>query len=338
VTGPRRDLFRVRNGMTLTEIQSTSAQEPLREHRSNAAEKRRTRLSGITRMAMRIVRDVVVIYFGFLTLLYSFQTRVIFPGASTQGQPFAEVQPRRDAELVTLKTARGERVVALFGPAIKSDGRIDSDAASRPTMIYFYGNAMCLNYAVQDLDRFRRLGLNVLIPDYVGYGMSGGSPSEKGCQATSDAAYDYLVSTRRIDSKNIFSAGWSLGGSVAIDLASRRQVGGLIVFSTFTSGVAMARRMLPFVPVSLLLRHRFDSLHKIAKVHCPILIGHGGRDPAIPFQMAKKLAAAAGGPVTTLWIDQAEHNDFFEVGGRRIDQAITRFIEEHVDGVPRSAR
>ena len=281
---------------------------------------------------MRIVRDVGAIYLGLLTLLYSFQTRVIFPGSSTQGQPFALVQPRRDTELVTLKTARDERVVALFGRALTSDGRPDPGALSHPTMIFFYGNAMCLSYAQQDFDRFRRLGLNVLIPDYVGYGMSGGSPSEKGCQATADAAYDYLVSTRKLDSKTIISAGWSLGGAVAIDLASRRQVGGLIAFSTFTSGVEMARRMLPFVPVSLLLRHRFESVQKIAKVHCPVLIGHGGRDPVIPFAMGKKLAAAASGPVSTLWIDQAEHNDFFEVGGRRIDEAITRFAKEYVNG------
>jgi pimeloyl-ACP methyl ester carboxylesterase len=277
---------------------------------------------------MRIVRDVAAIYLGLLTLLYTFQTRVIFPGASTQAQPFAEVRPRRDTELVTQKTARDERVVALFGPALTPDGRIDPEAASRPTMIYFYGNAMCLSYAVSDLDRFRRLGLNVLIPDYVGYGMSGGSPSEKGCQATADAAYDYLVATRRVDSKTIISAGWSLGGAVAIDLASRRQIGGLIVFSTFTSGVEMARGMLPFVPVSLLLRHRFDSVHKIAKVRCPTLIGHGRRDSLIPFRMAEKLAAAAGGgPVTTLWIDQADHNDFFDVGGPRIDEAIITFVK-----------
>ena len=119
-----------------------------------------------------------------------------------------------------------------------------------------------------------------------------------------------------------------------IDLALRRQVGGLIAFSTFTSGVEMAHRMLPFVPVSLLLRHRFESVQKIAKVRCPVLIGHGGRDPVIPFSMGKKLAASAAGPVSTLWIEQAEHNDFFEVGGRRVDEAITRFIAETLPGAP----
>ncbi len=277
---------------------------------------------------MRILRDGAVLYLGFLTLLYSLQTRMIFPGASTQGQPFAEVQPRRGTELVKLRSPSGESVVALWAPATTADGRPDADASSRPTMIYFYGNAMCLSYAAQDIDRFRRLGLNVVIPDYVGYGMSGGRPSEKGCQSTADTVYDYLVSIRQVDAKTIIAAGWSLGGAVAIDLASRRQVGGLIVFSTFTSGVEMARSMLPFVPVSLLLRHRFDSVHKIATVRCPTLIGHGRRDSLIPFRMGEKLAASAGGPVTTLWIEQAEHNDFFDVGGRRVDEAIAEFVKK----------
>jgi fermentation-respiration switch protein FrsA (DUF1100 family) len=283
---------------------------------------------------VRIVRDAVVVYLGVLTLFYSLQTRLIFPGASTQGQPFAEVRQRRGTELCRLKTAQGQSVVALWGPALTADGQPDPAAAHRPTMIYFYGNAMCLSYAEQDLDRFRRLGLNVLIPDYVGYGMSAGSPSEKGCQATADTVYEYLVSTRGVDPKTIIAAGWSLGGAVAIDLASHQEVGGLVVFSAFTSGVEMGRRMLPFVPVSLLLRHRFDSVHKIARVHCPTLIGHGRRDSLIPFHMGEKLAASAGGPVTTLWIGPADHNDFFDVGGRQIDDAIKTFLKDHFHREP----
>jgi uncharacterized protein len=287
---------------------------------------------------MPILRFALLSHLGLLTLFHSFQTRVIFPGASTQGQPFARVVPRPGSRLVTLEAKRGERVVALFGPALLPDGTPDPDATSRPTMIFFYGNAMCVGYAQQDFDQFRRLGLNVVIPDYIGYGMSGGSPSEKGCEATADAVYDYLVTTLRVDPKKIVSAGWSLGGAVAIDLASRRQVGGLIAFSTFTSGVDMARRILPLVPVSLLLRHRFDSQRKIAKVHCPILIGHGVRDPVIPIAMGKKLASSAAGPVTTLWIDHAEHNDFLDVGGQRIDETMRQFINQCVHATPRLNR
>jgi fermentation-respiration switch protein FrsA (DUF1100 family) len=297
-----------------------------RDRQVEAAVKPSTRRSPIRGILVRIGRAAAVVYLGVAIVLYSLQTRVIFPGASTQGHPAAVLKPRAGTELVELATRRGERVVALFGPALDRDGRPDSAAADRPTMVFFYGNGDCLCNTLAEFHRFRRLGLNVLIPEYVGYGMSGGSPSEEGCQATADAAYDYLVATRGVAPERIISAGWSLGGAVAIDLASRCEVGGLIAFSTFTSGVAMGRRVLPFLPVSMLLRHRFESLPKIAKVRCPILIGHGRLDSIVPFWMGEKLAAAAGGPVATLWLDHAEHNDFFAAGAGEIDAAITAFV------------
>jgi pimeloyl-ACP methyl ester carboxylesterase len=260
--------------------------------------------------------------------LYSLQTRLIFPGQETQGQPFAEVRPGPGTELVRLRTHRGDSIVALYGAALTPEGRPHPQAASRPTLIYFYGNAMCLSYARTEFDQLRRLGLNVLIPEYVGFGMSSGRASEEGCQATADAAYDELVTRRGVEPGRIVAGGWSLGGAVAVDLASRRRVGGLIIFCTFTSAVDMARRLLPIMPVSLLLRHRFETLRKIGRVDCPVLVGHGRLDRIVPFDMGRRLAAAAPGPVTTLWIDQADHNDFFEVAGRRIDRAITRFLDE----------
>ena len=137
----------------------------------------------------------------------------------------------------------------------------------------------------------------------------------------------YLISTRGTEPSRIVAAGWSLGGAVAVDLAARKPVAGLIIFSTFTSGVDMGRRLMPFFPVSLLLRHRFDSLHKIAQVQCPILIGHGRRDRIVPFEMGQRLAAAAKGRATTLWVDGADHNDFYTVGDNQINDAIASFLE-----------
>jgi uncharacterized protein len=277
---------------------------------------------------LRLVRILALIYVGVAIVLYTFQTNVIFPGASTQGDPNAQVRPEPGTELIQLKSPRGEPIVALFGSALRGDGTPHPDAANRPTLIYFYGNAMCLASELFQFREFRRLGLNVIIPDYVGYGMSGGRPSERGCEDTALAVYDYLTSPRGIPSSNILAGGWSLGGAVAIDLARRKPVAGLIVFCTFTSGVEMGRRLLPFLPVSLLLHHRFDNLSKIREITCPILIGHGRRDSIIPFAMAERLAATAESPVTTLWIAQADHNDFFDVAGRRVDDAILEFVRK----------
>jgi uncharacterized protein len=283
----------------------------------------------------RILTLAALICLGFLAVLYFLQARMIFPGASTQRQPEAQVRSRADTELVSLNTSTGEHVAALFGPALTSDGRPDPRAALRPTMIYFYGNAMCLNYATPEFDRFRRLGLNVLIPDYVGYGMSDGSPSERGCQTTADTVFDYLVSQRGVDPQQIIAAGWSLGGAVAIDLASRRAVGGLIAFSTFTSTNDMARTIFPLKLPRWFFVHRFESLRKIRTIACPILLGHGRLDSLVPFAMFERLAAAARTPVTSLVIKQANHNDFYDEGGRRIDDAIVAFVAEHFRGEPR---
>jgi fermentation-respiration switch protein FrsA (DUF1100 family) len=275
---------------------------------------------------MRIARILAAVYLGFAAVMFSIQARIIFPGHETQAQPFAEVRPRPGTELVRLTTRQGVPIVALYGPAMTADGHADPRSAERPTLLYFYGNAMCLKDAGSDFERFRRLGINVLIPEYVGYGMSGGSPSEWGCQATADAAYEFLVDTRGTEPNRIIVGGWSLGGAVAVDLASRKPVAGLIMFCTFTSGVDMAHRIVPVLPASLLLRHRFDNVRKIPRVTCPILIGHGRDDRIVPFEMGERLAAAARTPVTALWIDGADHNDFFDVAGRRVDQAVVRFI------------
>ena len=284
------------------------------------------------RMLVRLARGALIVYLGALAVLYALQTRIIFPGAATQATPEAEVHPPPGAELVRLTSAHGERIVALFGPALKPDGTPRPDAATCPTLLYFYGNGMFLKASEYDFERLRRLGANVMIPEYLGYGMSEGHPGESACYATADAAYDHLRSRRDLDPERIVAAGWSLGGAVAIDLAARRKVAGLAVFSTFSSMVEMARRSFPYLPTSVLLQHRFDNLAKIARVSCPILIGHGTNDSIVPDEMSMRLASAARAPMTRFTIPGADHNDVFEVRTETTFARLRRFIEGCGDG------
>jgi pimeloyl-ACP methyl ester carboxylesterase len=280
--------------------------------------------------AYRAVRLALLAYVAVLAYLYIAQTWMIFPGRSSQGEAYARVTPSRGAELVELTTAAGDRVAALFGPALTREGAPREDAASRPTVLFFYGNGDCLAANVELFDDLRRLGANVMIPDYTGYGMSGGEASESGCYATADAAYDHLRARPDVDPERLFVAGWSLGSAVAVDLASRRPVAGLAVFSAFTSMADMGRTLYPFLPISWLLHHRFESEEKIAKVACPTLIGHGRLDRAIPFSMSDRLAAAAGGPVARFAVD-TDHNDFFAAGASAVYGALARFLDPSSD-------
>jgi uncharacterized protein len=119
---------------------------------------------------------------------------------------------------------------------------------------------------------------------------------------------------------------------VAIDLASRRPIAVLFTLSTFTRLADLARLHYPFLPAEWLLRHRFDSLAKIGRVGCPVLLIHGRRDQIAPYAMMDRLAAAARSPVTRLAIDGAGHNDLFAFGENRILETIRRFLEPLAPG------
>jgi fermentation-respiration switch protein FrsA (DUF1100 family) len=276
--------------------------------------------------ALRVVRLAAVAYLAVVGLLYIAQGWLIFPGRASQGKAYAQVAPTGGAELVRRRTATGDDVVALFGAALSPKGEPLADAASRPTVVFFYGNGDCLAHYTGFLGNMRRIGVNVMIPEYAGYGMSGGTAGEMECRSTAEAAFDNLASRPDVDPKRIYAAGWSLGSGVAVDLASRRPVAGLAVFSAFTSLVDMGRLVYPFVPVSWLLRHRFDSESKLAGISCPVLIVHGRADREIPFAMSERLAAAARGPVTVFPVDGAGHEDVFAVGGAALRDAVARFV------------
>jgi fermentation-respiration switch protein FrsA (DUF1100 family) len=163
--------------------------------------------------------------------------------------------------------------------------------------------------------RLRLQGANVIMADYPGYGMSGGTASEAGCYATADAEYDYVSSLPGTDKERIVSCGWSMGGAVAIDLAARRKVVSLATVSAFTSITAMAHTVAAWLPSTLILRSRFDNLSKMPGITCPILIAHGSADTIVPPSMADQLVAAAKSQVVQIRLQGAGHNDAFDAGG-----------------------
>ncbi len=289
--------------------------------------------SRLRRYGKRLVKFLVVLYVVLLLGILFGQGWMIFPGKTTQGKGrvnISEAAAAEDtAELVYLKTAGGDRVVGLFGPATDAMERPLADAAKRPTILLFYGNGMAMAHAVGWADRFRAEGANVLICEYVGFGMSGGHASEKNCYATADACYDYVMARPDVDKTKVIAVGVSLGGAVAIDLAARRPVAALMTFSTFTSMAEMGHATLPVVPtfmVRALLLHPFLSESKIGKVHCPIFIAHGTIDELVPHAMSDRLEKAAGGTVTRLEIPDTGHQNIFDVHPGLIWEAVGKFV------------
>ena len=230
------------------------------------------------------------------------QTRLIFPGAATQGKPEAALPPGGDFEIVRLRARDGTEIVGQFGRAAVPAGH---GAAAPLTVVFFCGNGSCIAQNDDEFTRFRRLGCNAMMADYEGYGLSGGRPSEAGCYATAEAVYEHLLGRADVDPTRIVLAGRSLGAAVAIDLASRRPVAGLIAISPFTSMRAMARRTHPWWPTGMLLRHHFDNLAKIPSVACPILLVHGLMTDALLESTIERMMARPR--VSLIHVPQAGH-------------------------------
>lgn len=219
-------------------------------------------------------------------------------------------------EEVWISTDDGLRLNAWFLPV----------PISPKVLLVLHGNAENIGYGLARLKSFAQLGTNVLALDYRGYGKSEGSPDERGVYRDAEAAYRYLTEIRRFAPRDIVVYGQSLGGAVAIDLASRHECGGLIVESSFTSGREMARRAFRIPLFEYVPQSRFDSLAKIRNVRCPILIVHGTRDEVIPFAMGQRLYEAAPEPKTFLAVEGAGHNDVFLVGGEKYLETLRTLV------------
>jgi hypothetical protein len=210
---------------------------------------------------------------------------------------------------------------------LKLHGWFVNSSGAKSTLLWLHGNAGNITHRLDNLVKLHRLGVNVFIIDYRGYGQSQGHPSEQGLYNDAQAAYDYLLQTRRINAQNIYFFGRSLGGAVAIDLALKNSCAGVIAESTFTSLPDIGRELYPFLPVKLVTRERYDSLAKIAKIKVPILILHGDADEIVYIEHGRRLFEAANQPKEFYSIKGAGHNDTYMVGGMAYFEKIREFID-----------
>jgi len=172
-----------------------------------------------------------------------------------------------------------------------------------------HGNAEDMLQTLWLIGQLSSRGYTVASVDYPGYGLSDGSPDEKGCYRNVHRLYDWLVEKRGFRPEDIIVDGFSIGTGSAVELAATRPVGGLILECAFLSAPrAVTRiRILPIDP--------FPNLKRIKDVKCPILQFHGTSDYVVPYSQGEALHALAPEPKRFITIEGGGHNDFPAVMG-----------------------
>jgi pimeloyl-ACP methyl ester carboxylesterase len=193
-------------------------------------------------------------------------------------------------------------------------------------VLYFGGNAEEISWTLADA-RWPR-AWTVVGVNYRGYGRSEGKPGEAVLIADALALFDAVAKRSDVDARRIVVVGRSLGTGVAARVASDRAVAGAVLVSPYDSLVEVGRQHYPWLPVSWLLRHRFDAVAAAKHAHAPLLTVVGGRDGIIPLVRSRKLHDAWQGPKHWLEIPDAGHNDLGT--SREYWEAIAGFLERRL--------
>ena len=256
---------------------------------------------------MKVWRFLAVppaLYCAFLGLLFVQQRSLLFP--ASQDAVSAVEAGLAQVEDVVVTTADGERLRAWWKPP----------EPGRAVILYFHGNAGALRARTGRVRTLSAEGRGLLLVAYRGYSGSTGSPSEAGLFRDADAALAFART--RAPGHPVALYGESLGSAVAVDLASREEVAGVVLDAPFTSAADVAKLTYWYVPVDRLMKDPFRSIDRIGRVTEPLLVLHGERDGLIPIAQGRRIHEAAGSSAKRfVALPEAGHVNVLERGGAR---------------------
>ena len=240
-----------------------------------------------------ILKVVAAVVVGVPLLAFLLQERLLF-----------YPRPQSDAERqdIRLRFPKGQNVFAQAADGTRLHAWHLPGPSGAPLVLYFGGNAEDVSWMLGAASAAP--GVGWLLVDYRGYGGSGGSPTEAALAADALLWYDRFAP----HAKRIIALGRSLGSGVAVRLAAERKLDALILVTPFDSMVEVGKRHYPFLPVGLLLKHRFDSVSRAPKITTSLLCIAAMRDSIIPPEHAKLLYDAWGGPKRWVALEEAGHN------------------------------
>ena len=180
------------------------------------------------------------------------------------------------------------------------------DLKKKKTLVFFHGNAGNLQNRIYKLNLIKDFEINFLIVAYRGFSGNKGKPSETGLYEDARSTLDWLAKQGVKDEK-IILYGESLGTGVSTEVAQNKKFAGIILESPFTSMVDAGKFYYPYLPVSLLLKDRYETIKKLENINSPILVMHGKNDKIVPFFMGQQVFEKANEPKFSYFPDNDDH-------------------------------
>ncbi|HSI16092.1 MAG TPA: alpha/beta hydrolase [Chthoniobacter sp.] len=260
--------------------------------------------------SLRILLWLGGAYLIALLVLVLGEDRLAFPGWTIR-KPWLASPAKTVVEVERIAASDGNTIEGWWLPA--ADWTPEKGA-----VLYLHGNGQNISTCGKALRNWRNeLKRSVLGIDYPGFGHSTGTPNERSCYVATQAALDWIVREKKVPARNVVVIGQSMGGAMAIEIASRQRCRLLVTSGAFTSFPDIAQYHYGWLPACYLVRSRFGNLSKMHVTETPVFIAHGTDDHTVPFTHGERLYAAATGlkrfyPVTGHGHSQPDTDEFYE--------------------------
>jgi hypothetical protein len=254
-------------------------------------------------------------------LFSQFQRQMVFPGPQGVSESLLrDIAMQVGATELRIPTEDGETLYGWHRVAVRT--------GPRRVLLYFHGNASSLLAQIELQNLLLSEGWDFVGIHYRGYPGSTGVPSEVGLHKDAMAAWNWVTDELATEPGRVTIHGRSLGGAVAVQLAAKVNPGALVLESTFTSIVDLAKEHYRWFPVGRMLEHRFLTRDFAGQLSCPVLVAHGAADSIIDVHHGKELARIFHAD-KYIEVPRIDHNDLLLVG-----LIATRYLDFLESAVP----
>ena len=245
----------------------------------------------------KILQIFLVLFFLYLALLifiYFYQRNLLY-------------HPNENNYSGDNLTVKVDKVIIQTPDNLKLNGWFHKkNLSDYKTIIYFHGNAGTLDNRIHKLNHFKDIDVNFLIIAWRGFSGNQGKPTENGLYTDGKSAVNWVLE-QGVKQENIVLYGESLGTGVALEIVQNKNFAGIILETPFTSMVAAAQNFYPYIPVSLLLKDRYENEKKVMSTNIPIMVMHGEKDTIVPFSMGKRIFELANDPKYSYFTKHDNH-------------------------------
>lgn len=251
-----------------------------------------------------VLGTLAVGYAGLCAFFFATQRSVIYPAPPTRALPTGK------AKLLDVPGGT---------PLLWRDAGIDG-----PVVVHFHGNGEQVGHLGWLAEGFAVRGISFAAVEYPGYPGAAGSPSEDALLDAAQKALEYLTTKLGVAKSRLVLLGQSLGSGVATAMAEKGWGTRMVLLTPYTSLADVGARVLPYVPVRLLILDRFDSAGRAPRVTLPVLVVHGTKDEVIPFDLGAKLAGLFPS-ARFMKVEGGQHNDLWE--RKDVSDAVMAFVQ-----------